>query len=163
MQDPAIDERLLREALLVIRSARDRAPTDFIFALAVVLGGMAAVLAAIGFLVDGVMRDLSLNLAAEVAGALLTVVLVDGLWDRQQTGAAERLGRLETALRARISHPTDEPMSRGEHEAWQAFVAEYRELTRRETLLDRLRAARGYGRRAQALERQGESLLGLEI
>jgi len=162
-RDPAIDERLLREALIVIRSARDRAPTDFLIALAVVLGAIAVALGVIGFVADWVMRDLSLNLAAEVAGALLTVVLVDGLWDRQQTGAAERLRRMETALQRRIAESDETPMSTADHEAWRAFVDEYRELARRQTLLDRLRAARGYGRRAQALERQGEALLGLEI
>ena len=161
--DPASDERLLREALIVIRSARDRAPTDFLIALAIVLGAIAAGLAVVGFVSDGVVRDLSLNLAAEVAGALLTVVLVDGLWDRQQTGAAERLRRMETVLQRRITEPKGAPMSAADRQAWQAFVAEYRELARRQTLLDRLRAARGYGRRAQALELQGETLLGLEI
>ena len=161
--DAAIDERLLREALVVVRAARDRAPTDFLIAIAVVLGGIAAILAVIGVLADGVVRDLALNLAAEVAGALLTVVLIDGLWDRQQTGAAERLRRMETALQRRIAGANGPGMSTTDREAWRAFVDEYRELTRRDTLLDRLRAARGFGRRAQALERRGEALLDLEI
>ena len=161
--DAAIDERLLREALVVVRAARDRAPTDFLIAIAVVLGGIAAILAVIGVLADGVVRDLALNLAAEVAGALLTVVLIDGLWDRQQTGAAERLRRMEIALQRRIAGANGPGMSTTEREAWRAFVDEYRALTRRDTLLDRLRAARGFGGRAQALERRGEALLDLEI
>ena len=161
--DAAIDERLLREALIVIRSARDRAPTDFLIALAVVLGCIAAVLAAIGIVMDGVVRDLALNFSAEVAGALLTVVLIDGLWDRQQTGAADRLRRMESALQRRVAGASAAPMSADERDAWRGFVDEYRELTRRDTLLDRLRGARGYGGRARALEQRGEILLDLEI
>ena len=157
------DERLLREALVVVRAARDRAPTDFLIAIAVVLGGIAAVLAVIGLMADGVAQDLALNLAAEVAGTLLTVVLIDGLWDRQQTGAAERLRRMELALLRRIARANGPVMSTTDREAWRAFVDEYRELTRRDSFLDRLRAARGFGRRAQGLERRGEALLDLEI
>jgi len=162
-REATTDQHLLREALVVVRSARDRAPSDFLLALAIVLGGIAAVLAGVGFATAGVLQDLSLNLAAEVAGALLTVVLVDGLWDRQQTGAAERLRRMEAALQVRIDRSKVDALPPAEREGWQAFVDEYGRLTRRETLVDRLRAARGFGRRARALEQRGVDLLELEI
>jgi hypothetical protein len=160
-QTAGTDERILREALIVVRSARERAPTDFLVALAVVLGGAAFVLVALGLTLNGTLGDLCLNLGAEVAGAWLTVVLVDGLWSRQQTGAAERLRRIEGALQERAAAGTE--LSTADRDGWRSFIAEYGQLTARSTLLDRVRAARGYGARAHRLEKQGELLLGIEI
>lgn len=155
------DGRLLREALVVVRSARERAPADFLIALAVVLGGLAIVLLVVGLVVGGTAGELCRDLAVEVGGAWLTVVLVDGLWRRAETGAATRLRAMETALQDRIDAGATalQPVDR---EGWQSFVATYGDLTRRTSLVDRVRAARDYGRRAHELTERGEALLEIE-
>jgi hypothetical protein len=156
----APDERLLEEALVVVRAARDRAPADFLVALAVVLGALSAGLFAIGLLVGDPLGDVALDLAVEVFGAWLTVVLIDGLWKRQETGASERLREMEHRLAARLDGSAE--LTDAERAGWRAFVDEYRDLTTRTTVVERLSATRGYGRRVHRLERHGERLLGFE-
>ena len=157
-RDP--DERLLEEALVVIRDARGRAPRDYLVAIAILLGLLAAALLAIGALLGGRLGELSLNLGVEVVGALLTVVVIDGLWSRAQTASTDRLRSIEDRLQRRAWARRDgTPLMPAERAGWLDVVTEYRRLTTRTSLLDRLSAARDYGRRAQRIEHQAEQLL----
>jgi hypothetical protein len=157
------DERLLEEALVTIRDARERLPRDFLIAIAVVLGLVAAALLAVGMLVTGRVGDLAINLSVELIGALVTVVVIDGLWSRAQSGSADRLRLIEDQLRLRMrSRIGGVPLSAEERDGWQDVVTDYNELTARATLRDRLSATRDYGRRAQSIERRAERLLGLD-
>jgi hypothetical protein len=152
------DERLLEEALVVVRAARERAPLDFLVAIALVLVAIAAVLFAIGLVVGGTAQGVTFDLAAEVLGAFLTVVLIDGLWKRQETGAAQGLRATETAIRAR--QRAADPLAPGDRQGWQAFIAEYRDLTGQRSLVGRLGAARSFARRAHDLELEAARLIG---
>lgn len=100
-------------------------------------------------------------MAVEVGGALLTVVLVDGLWRRTETDAATRLHSMEAAIQGRID-ALETPLSPADRDGWRAFVTTYHDLTSRTSLTDRLHAARGYGRRARELTERGEALLEIE-
>jgi hypothetical protein len=155
------DERLLEDALGVVRDARSRLPSDFLVTIGAFLVLVAAVLLAIGVSVGGRVGDLAINLAVEVVGALLTVVVIDGLWSRAQTGSAERLRLVEDRLqrRLRAQRRAAGQISETERTGWGDVIAEYRRLTARGSLLDRLAAARDYGRRAQRLEQRLEELL----
>ena len=156
--DPRVtDERLLDEALVVVRAARERAPTDFLVALAVVLGALAAGSIVAGLAVGGTFGDLLTGLGTETLGALLTVVLIDGLWKRQATGATERLATMERRLVVRRDAGTD--LSVEERRDWAAFVRDYQRLTGATGLVDRLAAARSYGQRARDLAADAERLL----
>lgn len=157
--DPRVpDERLLDEALVVVRDARVRAPTDFLVALAIVLGGLAAVLIGAGLAVGGSFGELATGLGTETLGALLTVVLVDGLWKRQASDATERLASMERRL-AKRRDATTTPLSSSERGDWEAFVTGYRRLTGARSLADRLRATRGFGRHARELATDAERIL----
>jgi hypothetical protein len=157
------DERLLEEALDVIRDARDRLPRDYLVAIAALLGLIAAALLVLGMLVDGRLGDLAINLSVEVLGALLTVVVIDGLWSRAQTGSAERLRKIDDRLRMRIrARQRGVQLSPDERAGWEDVVTDYHELTDRATLRDRLIVTRDYGRRAQTIERQAEHLIELD-
>ena len=114
-------------------------------------------------LVDGRLGDLAINLSVEVIGALLTVVVIDGLWSRAQSGSAERLRLIEDRLRLRIRPRRGGlTLTANERDGWQDVVTGYKELTARTTLRDRLMATRDYARRAQTIERRAEQLLGLD-
>jgi hypothetical protein len=157
------DERLLEEALGVIRDARDRLPRDYLVAIAALLGLVAAALLVVGMLVDGRLGDLAINLSVEVLGALLTVVVIDGLWSRAESGSAERLRSIEARLRIRIrARQSGVSLGADERAGWLDLVGDYHELTDRASVRDRLTVTRDYGRRAQTIERQAEHLLGLD-
>lgn len=154
------DERLIDEAIAGIDAARARAPRDFMLAIAIVLGAIAAVLLAVGLLTSGTIHDLCLNLGSEVVGAWLTVVLIDGLWQRRKEGTSRSLEamarRLETRrLDARRGHP----LSAGEREAWGVFVDESDRLTGARSLPQRLRELRAYSGRLAELEAHGNRTL----
>lgn len=151
------DDIVLERAIEVVRDARGRAPADFLVAIAVVLLALATILLIGGAIVGGSVQDLCFNLGSEVLGAWLTVVLIDGLWKRQETGAAARLRDIEDGLEAR--RDTGEELDVTERQGWRDFVADYRDLTDRPTVSDRIRAARGYGRRAHELELRAEAML----
>jgi hypothetical protein len=155
------DERLLEDALGVVRDARSRLPSDFLVAIGAFLVLVAAVLLAIGVSVGGRVGDLAINLAVEVLGALLTVVVIDGLWSRAQSGNGERLRLVEDRLRRRIraQRQTAALLSETERTGWGEVIAEYGRLTARGSLLDSLAAARDYGRRARRIENRAEELL----
>lgn len=151
------DQRLLDEALVVVRDARQRAPSDFLIAIAVLLGGATLVLLAAAALAGGSAHDFLLNLSSEAIGALVTVVVIDGLWKRAETGASASLRAMGDRLQARRDAGT--AMSDVERSSWRSFVDDYRSLTARETLRDRLVATRSFGRRAHDLEERGERTL----
>jgi hypothetical protein len=151
------DDSVLGTSIEVVRDARERAPADFLVAIAVVLLAIAAVLLIGGAIIGGWVQDLCFNLGSEALGAWLTVVLIDGLWKRQETGASARLREIEVQLAAR--RDTADSLDVTERQEWRAFVADYRDLTDRRTLLDRIRSARGYGRRAHELELRAEAML----
>jgi hypothetical protein len=155
------DERLLDDALGVVRDARSRLPSDFLVAIGAFLVLVAAALLAIGVSVGGRVGDLAINLAVEVLGALLTVVVIDGLWSRAQSGSAERLRLVEDRLQRRIraQRRVAARLSESERAGWGDVISEYRGLTARDSLLDRLAAARDYGRRARRIEKLAEQLL----
>jgi hypothetical protein len=151
------DDNVLEAAIEVVRDARERAPADFLVAIAVVLLAIAGVLLLVGTIVGGSIQDLCFNLGSEALGAWLTVVLIDGLWKRQETGASARLRDMEDRLAAR--RDAGDTLDVTEREGWREFVADYRVLTDRRTLPDRIRAARGYGRRAHDLELRADAML----
>jgi len=151
------DDNVLASAVEVVRDARERAPADFLVAIAVALFAIAATLLIGGAIVGGSVQDLCFNLGSEALGAWLTVVLIDGLWKRQETGASARLRDIESGLAARLD--SGEALDVKERQGWHAFVADYRDLTDRRTFRDRIRAALRYGRRAHELELRAEALL----
>ena len=150
-------DHALEAAIEVVRDARERAPVDFLVAIAVVLLAIAAVLLLAGAVVGGSLQDLCFNLGSEALGAWLTVVLIDGLWKRQETGASARLRDMEARLAAR--RDAGDELEASDRQGWLAFVDDYRDLTERRTMRDRIRAARGYGRRAHELEKRAEAML----
>ena len=152
-RDP--DRGLIDEALAVVHDARARAPRDFLLALAVALGGGGLVLLAAATLVGGLLHELLLSLSFELIGALLTVVLIDGLWRRQEAGASAGLD----AMSARLERRRGSPMTDEERQAWRVFVDEYQALVSAESLLDRLRTLPTYRRRMRALEARGNRTL----
>jgi hypothetical protein len=149
------DAALVDEALAVVDDARRKAPREFVLALSAILGSLALVLLAGAALSGGAVRDLLLNLASEVIGAWLTVVLIDGLWKRMQTGASASLDRMSTDLEAR----RDAPLTDDERDAWRTFVREYSELERSKSPLDRARAVPRYGSHLRELEAHGNRTL----
>jgi hypothetical protein len=151
----APDVVLIDEAVAVVQDARARAPQDFLFGLAVVLGSIALALLAAAALSGGILQDLLLNLGAEVIGAWLTVVLIDGLWKRLEAGASASLERTSRRLEER----KETPLSDAERQAWRAFVDDYRALVDRESPVDRIRAVPSYGRRMHELEARANRTL----
>jgi hypothetical protein len=151
------DDVVLERAIEVVRDARERAPADFLVAIAVVLLALAAILLIGGAIVGGSVQDLCFNLGSEALGAWLTVVLIDGLWKRHETGVAARLRDIEDGLVAR--RDAGDELDVTERQGWREFVADYRNLTDRSTVPERIRAARGYGRRAHELELRAEAML----
>jgi hypothetical protein len=152
-----LDDRLIDEAVDVCHDARRRAPREFLRMLTVILVAVAIALVVIAALTGGLVHDLSLNLSAEVIGALLTVVLIDGLWHRLETGASSSLEDMSRSLEAHRAWPmTDE-----ERQAWRVFVDEYRALVSASSPLDRARALPNYRRRIRALEARGNRTLAI--
>jgi uncharacterized membrane protein YqjE len=153
--DRAADLDLIDEAIAVVRDAQARAPRDFLLALALALGIVAIALLSAAVLVGGLLQDLLLNLGAGVIGTLLTVVLIDGLWKRQEAGASTVFDAIGNELEERRASS----LSEEERRAWRSFVDEYRALVRDESPLDRVRALPSYRRRLLALEHQGKRTL----
>jgi hypothetical protein len=149
------DAALIDDALAAVDDARRKAPRDFVLALAAVLGSLAIALLAGAALAGGAVRDLLLNLASEVLGAWLTVVLIDGLWKRMEAGGSASLDSISTALETRRgSALTDD-----ERQAWRTFVHEYGQLERSRSLLDRARAVPRYASHLRELEARGNRTL----
>jgi len=149
------DRALIDSALEVVADAGARSPREFILAAALGLGALALALLAGAALVSGSARDLLLNLASEVTGAWITVVLIDGLWRRSQASADALLADLRRGLESR----RDGPLSAAEREAWIVFVEEYRSRVGGRTALGALHGFGGYGRELERLERLGNDTL----
>jgi hypothetical protein len=153
--DQDTDAELIDEAIAVVQDARARAPRDFLFALAVILGIATVALLAGTFLTGGTLQDLFLNLGTEVIGVWLTVVLINGLWRRREVGATAALDAMSRKLEERRGSQ----LSQEERQAWRVFVDEYRTLVRAESFLDRVRALPAYRRRIRKLETTGNRTL----
>jgi len=149
------DDRLIDDVVAVVRDARRRAPQDFLFALSVVLGLLAVGLLVAGAVAGGVLQDVLLGFGSEVLGALITVVLIDGLWRRLESGATASLDAIGTRIEARRGRP----MTADERDAWRTFVTEYRTLVAAESLPSRMRALPDYRRRMKAVEARGNRTL----
>jgi hypothetical protein len=151
----AADSALIDDALAVVGDARRRAPRDFVVALAAILGALALALLGAAAVSGGSVRDLLLNLASEVVGAWLTVVLIDGLWKRMEAGASASLERMTAALEERRGLP----LTNDERQAWRMFVQEYTQLEGARSPLGQARAVRDYARRLRELEDRGNRTL----
>src|SRR6476619_3631240 len=126
------DAGLIDEAVDVVHAARARAPQDFLFGLALVLGSIALALLGAAALTGGTVQDLLLNLGSEVLGAWLTVVLIDGLWKRLEAGATASLEAMTRKLDARRGMR----LTDGERSAWRSFVDDYRATGKAESAID---------------------------
>jgi hypothetical protein len=155
MTSEPTDDRIVGDAIRAVDDARERAPRDFLAALAGALGVAAAILLIAGAMATGAVHDVLLNLAAEVCGTLLTVVVIDGWWRRRQTAATTTLDRLQSLLR----RAEREPLGDTERGALIAFVADYQALIRRESLVDRIHALTGYRNRARGIEQRANRAL----
>jgi hypothetical protein len=153
--DESADTALVDEALAVVADARGKAPREFLRALTGILGSLALGLVAGAALTNGTLHDLLLNLAAEVIGALLTVVLIDGLWKRMEAGTSASLQNMNTELASRRTSP----MTQDERLAWRVFVHEYTQLQAARSPLDRARSVVLYRRHLQELEERGNRTL----
>jgi hypothetical protein len=153
--DQDADAELIDEAIAVVQDARARAPRDFLFALAVILGIATVALLAGTFLTGGTLHDLFLNLATEVIGVWLTVVLINGLWRRREVGASAALD----AMNRKLEERRGSQLSGEERQAWQVFVDEYHTLVGAESFLHRVRAIPTYRRRIRELEGRGNRTL----
>jgi hypothetical protein len=147
------DDDLIEASLAVIRRGRERAPRDFLVALALALVGLTAVLLVAAFVTDGYLRDLSLNFAAEAFGAVLTVVVIDGVWKRREAATTSRLDSIARDLGRRRGGA----LTTAERDSWQAFVEEYEAATRSESVIVRLR---DYPRRIRNLEEGADRAMG---
>jgi hypothetical protein len=149
------DAALIDQAVAVCDDAVRRAPRDFLLMLALVLGTTAGVLLVAAAVTTGSLQDLLLNLGVEVIGTVLTVVLIDGLWKRQQAGATSTLQAMGRDLEDR----RDRPLTEDERDAWRVFVDEYHDLVRAESYRVRARALPHCRRRIRALEARGNRTL----
>jgi membrane protein implicated in regulation of membrane protease activity len=139
---------LIDEAIGVVQDARVRAPRNFLFALAVVLGSSALALLAGAALTGGTIHDLFLNLGTEVIGVWITVILINGLWNRREVATSASLDETTQKLEERRGSQ----MSEEERQAWRVFVDDYYALVSAESLVDRVRVLPTYRRRIRTLE-----------
>lgn len=149
------DARLVDEAIVAIHEARRQAPRDYLLAIALLLGTISLILVVAGFVVSGVAGELFLNLGAEVVGALLTVVVIDGLWRRMERGTSASLD----AMARRLESRRGQPMTDDEREAWRWFVEASRPLTGRRSLITRIRGVRTFAKDLHAMEERGNRTL----
>lgn len=128
------DAELLADVAEALREERRRAPADLLGILALLL-----VLSAVGVLVlgvaigPGVPRDVLLNLAGELVGVVLTVVLIGGLWHRVQASSYETMDELVALVEAHRTAGLDDR----ERVAYRAMVDLHRR-TRHSGFLVRL-------------------------
>ncbi len=149
------DAAVIDAALAAVRDAQSRAPRDFLVALGAFLAALAVALLVVAVISGGIVQAMLLNLASEVLGAGLTVVLIDGLWKRIEAGASTSLDLMVTRLEER----RDIALSESEREAWMLLVDEYRSSARRESPLSRLRSSANSARRLRELEARGNRTL----
>jgi len=149
------DAELLDGALEALNEARSRAPGDYLLALAVALVVAAAGLLVAAAFATGAAQDLLLNLGVEVMGALLTVVVIDGLWQRRQAATSASLDAMRRKLEAR----RDRPMTDDERVAWGKLVDGYHAAVAGGSWIDRVRALPHYRSRLEALEVEANETL----
>jgi hypothetical protein len=153
--DPA-DTAIIDDAIAAVEDARARAPRDYLAALAIVLVLAAAASLTIAVLAGpGVLQDVLLNLGVELIGALVTVVVIDGIWKRREAAATASMSTMIDRLAARRKVR----LAAEEREAWRTLAGDYRQLTGDESLLDRLRDLPGYRRRLDDLQRRATGIL----
>ncbi len=133
--NPNSDAALIAASLEVIRRGKERAPQDYLVALAVALVGVTAAFLVGAVITDGFLHDLCLNFAAEAFGAVLTVVVIDGVWKRREAATTSRLDAITAELR-RLRHRS---MTASERDAWRTFVDASEGLAKAESVADRLR------------------------
>jgi hypothetical protein len=122
-----VDAALLGEVADALRDERRRAPADLLGILALLLGGAAIAALVVGASVGpGVPQDVLLNLASELVGVVLTVVLIGGLWHRVQSTSFETMDDLVALVEA---HRTT-GISDGERAAYRAMVDLHRRTAR---------------------------------
>lgn len=126
----ALDEAdavLLSEVADALRDERRRAPADLLGILAMLLVGAAITTLVVGVTVGpGVPQDVLLNLASELVGVVLTVVLIGGLWHRVQSSSYETMDELVALVQAHRTTGLDD----GERAAYRAMVDLHRRTAR---------------------------------
>ena len=153
--EPRSDPEVVEGALAAVRDARSRALSDYLFGLAWILAAVAVLLLAAAAATTGSLHDVLLNLAAEVAGAWLTLLLVDGLLRRLQVATSASLDAMTAGLEGRRGRV----LSAAERQAWQQLTDAYWSSARHRSLVGRvLDFARGR-RRLEALEAEGNRTL----
>ena len=121
------DAALLSDVADALRDERRRAPADLLGILALLLVGAAIATLVIGATVGpGVPQDVLLNLASELVGVVLTVVLIGGLWHRVQASSYETMDDLVALVEAHRTMGLDD----GERAAYRAMVELHRRTAR---------------------------------
>jgi hypothetical protein len=101
IKDPT-DGVVIDDVIEALRAERRRGPSDFIVLLGVAIAvGASALFAVAVWLGPGVGQDVLLNLSTELVGALVTVVLIGGLWRQMQVTALGDMDVLTQAVEAR--------------------------------------------------------------
>lgn len=117
------DLQIIDNAIQVLRGVQARAPRDFLTILATLLGLAVILLLILALLIgEGFVRDLALNLCAELFGAWFTVALINGLWNRLQVGIFAEYD----AMVREMEKYKGKPLSQEEREAWQIVIDAYR-------------------------------------
>jgi hypothetical protein len=152
---PRDDDRLLDEAAAVLRDLRRRAPDDFLTSLSLLLGAAVVLLLTVGLVIaDGPIRDITLNLAGEVFGAWLTVVLIGGLWRRLELRSEREFALMSRAIEGRRNRP----LTGEERRAWSLLVDVYRDAEPALTVRNPVRYLAALARtmrRMRVLDREG--------
>ena len=156
--DAAGNEVVIDDALGVLAQARARVAADNLVGLAVALliGAASAIVIAI-LSGPGILQDLGLNLGVELVGALITVVVIDGLWKRRQATTTESLEATVRRLEARRGVA----LSPAERDAWRAFADAYGSIAGGTSVIDRGRGIPAYRRRLADLEELARQTLDL--
>ena len=136
---------------------RRRAPGDFLTSLSTLLGAGVALLIVVGIVIgSGPISDVLLNIAGEVFGAWLTIVLIGGLWHRLQLRSEREFDVMARALESRRHRG----LTPEERRAWSLLVSVYREAEPAFSSRNPIRYAATLlrtMRRMRALKREGNA------
>jgi hypothetical protein len=153
------DQQLLDNAIATVRDVRARAPHEFLVLLAILLGVLlAAILLLAALLPDPALKDVLLNVGAEIFGAWLTVVLIDGLWRRFQLGSISEYEAMTKELTRRKKNP----LSDDERQAWALYIELFRQIEagrRSNNIVQYIRVLYTAWHKARQLEAQGNQVL----
>ena len=123
----AADAELLSEVAAALRDERRRAPGDLLGILALMLVVASVTTLVAGAVAGpGVLQDVLLNLASELVGVVLTVVVIGGLWHRVQASSFGTMDDLVGLVEAHRSTGLDD----GERAAYRAMVDLHRRTAR---------------------------------